>query len=121
VEALVPMTMFVCIAAVLVLRPLTRKLGLLIEAATRERMQARSDDASDAQLVLIMEQMARRLDLIEQRLDFTERLVAAREPAAAAVAPGPLPRRTDVRAEPRLEERIDLVLRAGQEARRAAR
>jgi hypothetical protein len=116
VEALIPITMFVCIAAVLVLRPITKRLGGLIEATTRERMQARSNEAADAQLVLIMEQMARRLDLIEQRLDFTERLVAAREGPGVS----PLPRRTDVRAEPRLEERLDLALRTGPEGRRSA-
>jgi hypothetical protein len=116
VEALVPITMFVCIAAVLVLRPITKRLGGLIEATTRERMQARSDDAANAQLVLIMEQMARRLDLIEQRLDFTERLVASRDGSGV----GTLPRRTEVRPEPRLEERLDLALRTGLEGRRSA-
>jgi hypothetical protein len=82
VEVLIPITLFMCIAGVLVLRPITKKLGGLIEATARERVQARTDDAADARIMLLMEQMARRLELIEERLDFTERLVAHREEGA---------------------------------------
>jgi hypothetical protein len=96
VEALIPITLFMCIAGVLVLRPITKKLGGLIEATARERVQARTDDAADARIMLLMEQMARRLELIEERLDFTERLVAHRE--------GTDPRRAFAR---RAETRLD--------------
>jgi hypothetical protein len=96
VEVLIPITLFMCIAGVLVLRPITKKLGGLIEATARERVQARTDDAADARIMLLMEQMARRLELIEERLDFTERLVAHRE--------GADPRRAFAR---RAETRLD--------------
>lgn len=77
-EELIPITMFMCIAAVLILRPLTKKLGGLVEAITRERTHARVEDTNTARIIGLMEHMTRRLDQIEERLDFTERLVSSR-------------------------------------------
>jgi hypothetical protein len=79
-EELVMMTFFFCCAAVLILRPLTKKLGLLIEASTQAKLQHRSSDASEMRILNAIEHMSRRLELMEERLDFTERLVGpARE------------------------------------------
>jgi hypothetical protein len=80
VEALIPITFFMCVAAVLIVRPVTKRLGGLIEVMTRERAQARNDDTSARTLVLL-EQISRRLDMMEDRLDFTERLVSTGRPA----------------------------------------
>jgi hypothetical protein len=82
VEELIPITLFMCIAMVLILRPVTRKLGGLIEVITLERSRAIAanravDDAVDARTAQALEHVARRLELIEERLDFTERLVTA--------------------------------------------
>ncbi|HSJ07004.1 MAG TPA: hypothetical protein VK936_09885 [Longimicrobiales bacterium] len=77
-EALIPISMFFCIAFVMVLRPITKKLGGLIEAVTRDKVQARTDDAGNARIALLLEQMNRRMELVEERLDFTERLVGSR-------------------------------------------
>lgn len=74
-EALIPMTFFFCVAAVLILRPITKKLGGLIEAFAQTRTQTRSEEATDARVVAALEHVGRRLDLMEERLDFTERLV----------------------------------------------
>jgi hypothetical protein len=82
VEALIPITLFLSIAMVLILRPVTRKLGGLIEVITLERTRAAAadravGDAVDARTAQALEHVGRRLELIEERLDFTERLVAA--------------------------------------------
>lgn len=74
-EALIPISFFFSIAAVLILRPISRKLGLLLEAMSRERAGIRADDGTAARTLALMEQMNRRLELMEERLDFTERLV----------------------------------------------
>lgn len=80
-EELIPITMFMCVAAVLILRPLTKKLGVLLEAMTRERTHAGVEDTNTARIIGLMEHMNRRLDQIEERLDFTERLVSSRAPS----------------------------------------
>jgi hypothetical protein len=114
VEALIPITLFMSIAAVLVLRPISKKLGGLIEATTRDRVQARGDDAQHARVMLLMEQVARRLDLIEERLDFTERLVASRDGAdARRMIPRRVAPRIDARAELFAEDRLEIGQRSG--------
>lgn len=87
-EVLIPMTLFICAAAVLILRPATKRLGVLLEAIARER-QAGLDGRARAQSAVsevearttarLLEQMSHRLDLIEERLDFVERLADSRE------------------------------------------
>jgi hypothetical protein len=76
VEALVPISLFMSVAAVLILRPITRRIGGLIDVMTRERMQGRADDGSDARVVALLDHVSRRLDTMEERIDFTERLVS---------------------------------------------
>jgi hypothetical protein len=89
VEELIPMTMFVCIAMVMILRPISKRVGGLLEAMTRERMQQNAPApavAADPQLTRIatlLEHVSRRMDLMEERLDFTERLVGTRQGLAA--------------------------------------
>ena len=86
-EEFIPITMFMCIAAIAILRPISTKLGGLLEAMTRDRITASSpahmaDDGEMARIRVLMEHISRRMDLIEERLDFTERLVAgSRRPA----------------------------------------
>jgi hypothetical protein len=75
VEALIPITFFMSVAAVLILRPITKKLGSLLELMTRERTQVRNTEVTDARVVSLLEHMSKRLDAMEERLDFTERLV----------------------------------------------
>jgi hypothetical protein len=73
--------MFVCIAAVLILRPMTKQLGRFLEAATKERMEparpVAARDSDSARMLALMEHMVKRIDAMEDRLDFTERLVSA--------------------------------------------
>jgi hypothetical protein len=74
-EELIPITMFLCIAAVAILRPVSTKLGGLLEAMTRERSASNTDAAELTRVRVAMEHIAKRMDLMEERLDFTERLL----------------------------------------------
>ena len=74
-EALIPIIMFLCIAAVMILRPLTKRLGLVIEQVARDRQGNRADQVEVEKLRAEIEHLGRRLQLVEERADFTERLV----------------------------------------------
>jgi hypothetical protein len=87
-EELIPIFLFLSVAAVLILRPLTKRLGLLLEAMARAKMGTPSDPAEVAQLRASLEHMTKRLDLAEERLDFTERLVSAGQRNARAARLG---------------------------------
>jgi hypothetical protein len=84
-EEFIPITLFMCIAAVAILRPISTRVGRLLEAITRDRLQSgRSpeDSVDVARLRTLMEHISRRMDLIEERMDFTERLAGgSRRPA----------------------------------------
>ncbi|HSJ10823.1 MAG TPA: hypothetical protein VK928_12945 [Longimicrobiales bacterium] len=83
-EVMIPITLFMCITAIAIFRPITKRIGGLLEAMTLERMPARRDaresreDPNAARLAVLIEQVAQRLDTIEERLDFTEHLVSSR-------------------------------------------
>ncbi|MFO7262054.1 MAG: hypothetical protein DIU52_012930 [bacterium] len=87
-EVLIPITFFVCAAAVLILRPVSKQVGALLEVIIRER-QTRLDAGARAHAAVsevelhattrLLERMSHRLDLIEERLDFVERLADTRE------------------------------------------
>lgn len=85
-EELIPIFMFMCIAGVLILRPVTKKLGLLIEAMARERMPAASprhpgaimDDAQVERIANALDRLNSRIDLMDERMAFVERLVESR-------------------------------------------
>ena len=78
-EELIPIVLFMCVAAVAILRPLTKRLGGLLEMMTLEKQAASRSSADDTDLArirLLLEHMSKRLDVMEDRLDFTERLVS---------------------------------------------
>ena len=81
-EELIPITLFMCVTAVLILRPISKRVGLLLEAMTRERMQqvappVAQPDPQLARVATLMERLNSRLDMMEERLDFTERLIGS--------------------------------------------
>ncbi len=87
-EVLIPITFFVCVAGVLILRPLTKRLGILLETMARERQtgldggaraQSAASEVEARMTARLLERMSHRLDLIEERLDFVERLADTRE------------------------------------------
>lgn len=82
-EELIPIFMFVVIGGVLILRPVTKKLGLLIEALARERMVRANpepglDQAQMVRITAALEQLNTRMDHIDDRIGFMERLLEDR-------------------------------------------
>jgi hypothetical protein len=83
-EELIPIFFFVCVAGVLILRPVTKRLGLLIEALAKERMVASQpraamiDDADMARIAASLERINSRMDRLDDRMGFMERLVEHR-------------------------------------------
>ena len=78
-EILAPMVVAVVliltVGGVVLLRPLSRRLGELLEAMAREREQPRLADEVE-RLREVMEAMSGRLALLEERVDFTDSLLA---------------------------------------------
>lgn len=74
----VPVAFFVTIAAIAILRPLSKRLGDLIEMTRQERQAARLDQSDFSRLGQQLEQLHSRLDLLEHRVDFAERLLDER-------------------------------------------
>ncbi len=89
----VAVVLFVSTAAVLIFRPLTKRLGDRLAAG--KQAPPTLDAGELARLRQALEDTSARLEQLEQRLDFTERLVSApRERAAAPLPsspPGQLP------------------------------
>lgn len=83
-EELIPIFLFMCIAGVLILRPVTKKLGLLIEALAKERMantrqvQGGLDDAQLERITVALERLNTRIDRVDDRMNFMEHLVEDR-------------------------------------------
>ena len=89
-EELIPIFMFASIAAVAIFRPLTKRLGDIIElhyrAKTEGAPQQTAVSGSDAQEIKqLIAGIDRRLDLFEQRLDFTESLLESQERQRRAI------------------------------------
>ena len=86
-EEFIPIFLFMCVAAVLILRPVTKRLGLLIEALAKERMAGlpgaarASSSLSEDQVDRIagaLDRLNSRIDLMDDRMAFVERLVESR-------------------------------------------
>ncbi len=80
-EMVAPMVMsivlFLTIGGVLVLRPIAKHLGAYLEALTRQQLEGGGRE-DVTQLREILETMNQRLTLMEERQDFTERLLEER-------------------------------------------
>ena len=75
---------FITLGGVLVLRPIAKKAGDLMEALARDKQGGLQNDVG--QLRDILETMNARLTLMEERLDFTERLVSGQKRPDALMA-----------------------------------
>lgn len=84
-EELIPIFFFMCVAGVLILRPVTKRLGLLIEALAKERMaQTRPvpnglDEAQMERITVALERLNTRIDRVDDRMSFMEHLVEDRQ------------------------------------------
>ena len=90
--ALVPITMFLTIGGVLVLRPLTKRLGLLMEASAKSRGANADEQLQIEHLRLMIDTQNLKLEQLEQKLSFTESLLESRTSAILAARPGVGPR-----------------------------
>jgi hypothetical protein len=93
-EMIAPMVtlvvMTVTVGGVLVLRPISKRVGDLLEMNARDRSQGLENDVH--QLRDLLETMDARLQLMEERQDFTERLISSgREPSPREVGSGDPP------------------------------
>jgi hypothetical protein len=87
---LIPIVLFLCVAAVLILRPITRRLGMLIEQVVRERQAPAASIADVRAMHAAVEQLGARLERMEERLDFTERLISSQQAPPRLMADRPL-------------------------------
>ena len=72
----VPSLFIVTVGGVIVLRPIASRLGILLEAMAREKSGSASEETR--RLREAVETMNDRLSLLEERQDFTERLIGPR-------------------------------------------
>ena len=82
----VSIVFFVTTGAVLIFRPLTKRLGDRL-ANTNQPPPPALDSAELVRLRQALEETSARLELLEQRVDFTERLLASPRPTAELSAP----------------------------------
>ncbi len=94
-EALAPMVvsivLFLTIGGVLILRPIAKHLGAYLESLTRQQLEG-NRSAELLQLREMLDTMDQRLQLMEERQDFNDRLLRARD---TDVAPPRLPPTAD--------------------------
>jgi hypothetical protein len=74
------------VGGVLVLRPLTKRFAELMEHYVQDR--ERGSSAELRQMRELLETMDARLQLMEDRVDFTERLLEKGSPSRRGVGPG---------------------------------
>jgi hypothetical protein len=97
----IPIVMFISAAAVLIFRPLTTRVGKLIERSHAEKKAV--PEPQMQRLMQLMERLVDRMDRLEDRVDFTERMLE-RQKAQAQLSDGPRPqsqRRYDESRPPR--------------------
>lgn len=99
-EILAPMivaiVLILTVGGVVLLRPLSRRLGELLEVMAREREQPRLGEDM-ARLREVVDTVNGRLALLEERLDFTDALLA--DPERRRLRPGDAARDTPAAGE----------------------
>ena len=71
----IPMTLFVCAAGVAIFRPISKRLGNIMEMHYKGRLEQQHDQSGQAELKMLLVSLDKRLELMEQRLEFTESLI----------------------------------------------
>jgi len=75
---IVMVTAILTTGGVLILRPVTRRLGSLLEVMTHQRLRAASaDPAEQSRIRELLTSIDSRLNLLEERQDFAEALISA--------------------------------------------
>jgi len=70
---LIPIVMFISAAAVLIFRPLTTRVGKVIERSHAEKKA--TPEPQIQRIMQLMERLVDRMDRLEDRVDFTERML----------------------------------------------
>jgi hypothetical protein len=83
---LVPIVLFISIAAVAIFRPLTTRIGKVIEQAHAKKSVGQEPQIQ--RIMQLMERLVDRMDRLEDRVDFTER-VLERERKQTQLTDGP--------------------------------
>jgi len=82
-EVIAPMVVLIVLSltvgGVLILRPIAKRLGVLLEAMAKEKGVGPSHDAN--RIREEVETLRARLELLEDRQDFTDGLLEARRPS----------------------------------------
>ncbi len=87
--ALVPMTLFLTIGGVLVFRPLTKRLGLMLESNAANKRSDEMDRIQNEHLRAMIETQNSKIEALEQRVQFSESLLEARAANLLATHRGP--------------------------------
>jgi len=76
-------TLIVVTGAVLLLRPISKRLGMYLEVLAEERRRATlAPQPDNERLISVLETLDRRLARLEERQEFTEALLSHRRAAA---------------------------------------
>lgn len=87
--ALVPMTLFLTIGGVLVFRPLTKRLGSILEANAANKRSDEIDRIQHENLRAMLDAQNLKIEALEQRVQFSESLLEARAGSLIAASRGP--------------------------------
>ncbi len=82
---LIPIVLFISMAAVAIFRPLTTRIGKVIERSHAQKAVA--PDPQTDRLMQLLERLVDRMDRLEDRVDFTERILE-RQQAQAQLTEG---------------------------------
>jgi hypothetical protein len=74
----IPMTLFLCAAAVAIFRPISKRLGNIMELHYKEKISQQAEESTQAELKMLLVSLDKRLELMEQRLEFTESLIESK-------------------------------------------
>ena len=76
--ALIPITFILSVAGVLIFRPLTKRLGNVMEANALAKKQVAEDQLHHDHVKVLLETQNLKIQQLEQRIEFTESLLEAR-------------------------------------------
>jgi hypothetical protein len=76
--AMVPVSMFLTIGGVLVFRPLTKRIGLMLEANAAGKRSNEMDRIHHEHLRVLLDAQTLKIEALEQRIEFNESLLEAR-------------------------------------------
>jgi hypothetical protein len=100
-EELIPIVLFISIAAVLIFRPLTTRIGKMIEQSYNKKVE---QDPHLQRIMQLMERLVDRMDRLEDRVDFAERMVERQRAQAMLTEGSAREEPTRVRNESHLRE-----------------